>query len=314
MAKNMGESVNAKLRDVSRRLNTDMSTVQTRYALERLLYRLTQTSWHDKIALKGALIFLVHDGDIHRPTGDMDINGFVKDGNIEVMGDIVRDACRVQVDDGMDFKEETLLVRKDRDWASVPGGKIEMDAHLGTSRIRVRIDMGFGNVITPQARMADYPTILQGMPAPRVLVYPYETMLSEKLHAMVRHGAETTRLRDYYDIWSLTQRYDFSGEMMARAVRGTFNQAGDPLPVMSLDGLSEDFIRMRSTSWDTFRKARGFRFQAPNLTETVNCIRPFLETVVQAAHGEPVGDWKAAFGWSKPVPAFAPVRIPAFAD
>ena len=302
---NMGESINARLREIARRTETDTSTVQTRYALERLLYRISCSKWKDKVALKGALIFVVHDGDIHRPTGDIDLNGFMKNGNVDTMRAIIEDACSIEAVDGIDFRISTLQVRKERDWSSVPGGKIELDALIHTSKVRVRIDMGFGNAITPQAEWAEYPSILQGMPRPRVLVYPYTTMISEKLHAMVKHGAETTRLRDYYDIWSLITTRNFDGEVMGTAVRATFGQAGDPLPALPLDGLSDDFIEIRSASWDRFRSARGLKFSPPSLSETVEQLRPFVHMVVASAGGYETGIWKAGQGWTKSEPALS---------
>lgn len=306
MNKNIGHSVNSKLRDIARSSDTDMSTVQTRYALERFLWRLVSSPWGDQIALKGALIFVVHEGDIHRPTGDIDLNGFMADGNVDMMTRIVQEACAIECEDGIQFEPGSLQVRKRRDWSSVPEGRMELDATIGTSRVRVRIDMGFGNAITPSAELADYPGMIEGIPGPRLLVYPYETMISEKLRAMWQHGAETTRLRDYYDIWMLSQRYNFDGALLGQAVKGTFGIYEDPLPQLPLDSLSEDFVAMRDDAWDRFRSARGLKFSPPSLQETVDAIKPLLEGCVMSASGEPVGNWKAGKGWEQ-TPALIPV-------
>jgi predicted nucleotidyltransferase component of viral defense system len=298
MARNVGESVNAKLRDIARRTGTDMVSLQTRYAIERLLFRLSISAWKDKIALKGALIFLVHENDVHRPTGDVDLNGFSKNGSVSMTLDMVRDACAIDVeDDGIRFDVDSIEVRKERDWSQTPGGKVEMNARIHTSVVRVRIDMGYGNAIVPEAKWCEYPTILPSQAAPRILVCPYETMIAEKLHAMVKHGAETTRLRDYYDIWSLTTSKTFSLPLLVEAFRRTFEVCKDPLPTWPLDGLSEDFLSMASKPWDKFRNAKGLKRQAPPLQETLEIIKPFIRLIVQGANGlEPIDgmEWKGA--------------------
>ncbi len=298
MPRNVGESVNARLRDVARRTGTDMLSLQTRYALERLLFRLSVGPWRARVALKGALIFLVHHGDVHRPTADVDLNGIDADGSSSMAVAMVRQACEEIVeDDGVLFDASTLDVRKERDWSRTPGGKVELDARIHASRVRVRVDMGYGNPVIPDARWCEYPTILPGSRVPRILVCPFETMIAEKLHAMVRHGAETTRLRDYYDLWSLATERSFSLPVLGKATRATFEAAGDPLPLLPLDGLSEDFVRLSDRNWDRFRRSAGLRRVAPPMRETLEVLTPFLSRVVSHARDPeiaPAEVWRPA--------------------
>ena len=295
---NTAASVNAKLREISRRSGEDMMTLQTRYVLERLLWRMCQTQWKDDIALKGALIFVVYEGDIHRPTGDMDINGYDENGTIDTLDRIMRDALAVECDDGVVFDLDSMMVRKERSWSQVKGGKVELFAKIDRSEVRVRVDAGFGSAIVPSAKMMEYPSIIKDMPSACLKIYPFSTMISEKIHALVQHGAESSRLRDYYDIWSLSERYEFQGPILGEAIRSSFARFGTNLPALPLDGLSEDFVDMRTDAWEKFRTSKGLRFKAPNLEETVSKVRLFVEQAVISAHGDDIGDWNPKKGWS----------------
>lgn len=306
MAKNIGESVNARLRNLARQSGQDMMSVQTRYALERLLYRLTLTPWGDRIALKGALIFVAHYGDIHRPTADIDLNGYDAGGDIRTLEEMIRCAIALPVDDGVEFLADTLHIQKEHEGHTIPGGKVTLSARLGTSLVRVRVDAGFGNAVTPEAAFGEYPSMLKDMPRPRVLIYPFETMVAEKLHAMARHGSDSSRIRDYYDLWALSERRDFDGAMLAAALTATFACHGQSPPAPGLDGLSDRFVSRWSAQWDVFRKQRGLQFQPPALGETVARLRDFIEPVVAfASGGQDPGAWQSGRGWS-PAPAPAP--------
>src|ERR1700712_225970 len=119
MSRNTGASVNARLRKLALSSGDDMISVQTRYTLERLLYRLTQTQWGEQIALKGALIFVAHDGDIHRPTADIDLNGYDENGNIHTLEKMIREAINLKIDDGVEFQSSSIKVRKEREGHTV---------------------------------------------------------------------------------------------------------------------------------------------------------------------------------------------------
>lgn len=307
MAKNIGESVNARLRALARETGQDMMSLQTRYVLERLLHRLTLTRWGNSIALKGAMIFVVEYGDSHRPTSDMDINGYDLDGGVTTLGEMIRAAAAIEADDGVVFDVGSMKIRKELAGQAVPGGKVEMRARIHTSQIQVRVDAGFGNSVIPDARLAEYPSILADMPKPMVRIYPFETTVAEKLHAMSRHGAETSRIRDYYDLWLLAARRDFDGDVLSDAIAQTFARHGAAVPAPALDGLSQDFVSRASREWDNYRGDGRLRFAAPDLQEVVAVISGFVGPALEAAAGGPAaGSWQPGSGWSSaPSPAQA---------
>lgn len=298
MARNMGASVNQRLRVMARESGVDFSTVQVRYALERLLWRLTQTQWADRLTLKGSLIFVPAFGDVHRPTSDMDVDG-AGTGGLPDLLQMIQDAASVPCDDGIEFLSATLLTNKERDYGAVQGGKVSLDARIDSSVVRVRVDAGFGNVVSPAPKLTTYPVMLAGMPQPRVRVYPFECMIAEKLHAAARHGAETTRMRDYYDLWAVSGRCDFDGAILVHALRQTFEQMGDAIPQV-FDAFSDDFVQQAEGQWNRFRRGKGLRFQAPPLAEVVQELHRFLDPIIAAARpggGDMPGHWSAAAGW-----------------
>lgn len=298
-SKNIGESVNARLRTIAQENKEDMMSLQRRYALERLLYRITQTEWGDRIALKGALIFVMHYGDTHRPTADLDINGYDEDGGVDDLKKMIEAAIAIDVADGVVFDPDTIDIQKERN-GTISGGKIHLRAKVNTSDIVVRVDAGFGNAITPAAEMAEYPSLLKDMPRPRCLAYPFEVMIAEKLHAMARHGAESSRLRDYYDIWALAENRDFDVDRLADAVRSTFANFDMAPPEPGMDGLSSRFVKLWEKQWKTFCKSKGLKFSPPELTETVERITEFVNPVLDYINDGPrPSGWTPEGGWEK---------------
>ncbi|SOC27249.1 nucleotidyl transferase AbiEii/AbiGii toxin family protein [Thalassospira xiamenensis] len=280
MVKNIAASVNARLRNLAKTSGADTMTLQRRYAQERLLYRLTQTRWGESLVLKGAMIFVMYYGDTHRPTADIDLSGHDANGNVDTLEQMIRDAIAVECDDGVTFDDETLDIRYERDGA-VAGGKITLTARIDTSRIVVRVDAGFGNPITPIPLTGVYPAMLEDMPKPTVQVYPLETMIAEKLHAMSRLGAESSRIRDYYDLWALQETRHFNGQLIAEAIQKTFAIFGQVPPKPELDGLSDRFVNMWTKEWDKFCKQKGLAFSPPHLGETVQKIGNFLTPILE---------------------------------
>jgi hypothetical protein len=234
----------------------------------------------------------------------MDINGYDLDGGVTTLEAIIRSAIGIDVADGVVFDASTIHVRKERDGQSVPGGKVELKARIHTSEVTVRVDAGFGNSVVPNATLAEYPSILPDMPRPTVLVYPFETTIAEKLHAMARHGAATTRIRDYYDLWLLSERHEFDGALLAEAVSSTFKRHATRVPGADMDALSDSFASLNRREWDKFRKGKGLRFQAPEMAAVVDRIREFVGPALDMATGGPdPGHWCGQGGWHCPTPA-----------
>jgi predicted nucleotidyltransferase component of viral defense system len=307
MATNVGASTATKLKNYARENGLDMLTVLRRYAQERLLYRLSVSPEADRFCLKGGLLLAAYNnGDLLRPTEDIDFNGFDEDGSVELLEESLRVILAQPVeDDGVIFLPETMRVTKDRE-GILSGGKVVLTARIHTAKVDVRVDVGFGNAITPDAKPMEIPTLLPGMaPRPVVAAYPMETVIAEKLHAMVQHGLINTRMKDYFDLWRISETLPFEGQVLADAVASTFRRQQRPLPAHP-QGLSDGMVESSGTQWQAF--VRKQKLDAPlDFGEVVARVGEFLIPVIAAARLDcaPPADWTPGSGWS-PSPGMTP--------
>jgi len=307
MATNLGASIATKLKNHARANGLDVMTVLRRYAQERLLYRLSVSPESDRFCLKGGLLLAAYNGgDLLRPTEDVDFNGFDEKGSVELLEASLRAILEHPVeDDGVTFLPDTMRISKDRE-GILTGGKVVLNAMIHTARIDVRVDVGFGNAITPDARPMEIPTLLPDIaPKPVVSAYPMETVVAEKFHAMVQHGLLNTRMKDYFDLWRISETMGFDGEVLAKAISSTFERQRRPLPEEP-QGLSDTMASKSAAQWKAYIGKQGL--QAPaDFGEVVSKVRDFLSPVIAAARldADPPAEWMPGQGWS-PSPGLVP--------
>lgn len=300
--KNPSESLLAKLKNTSKSTGVPMETVLRRYAYDRLISLISESDERKKFCLKGGILLsAMFDGDMTRPTDDLDFNGMESGRNIEDFANSIKTICdNHNGEDGLSFDTENIKTMHDRD-GIVPGGKIMMLALIGKTRVRMMIDIGYGNAITPFAKEMEIPTVLPSLVMPpRIAVYPAETTIAEKMHAMHRHGAMNTRIKDYFDIWRLSSHFNFEGEDLSAALANTFDQHGDIIPE-EFDGLSDEYSNMplMQKQWKDFTKLAKHGSDM-SFSEVVDKVRTFIIPVVDAARGGPVaGDWDHEQGWTE---------------
>lgn len=192
--RNVAASVRQKLLNQSRERGEDFQLLLTRYALERFLYRLSRSVHRDRFILKGAMLFALWEGDMHRVTRDVDLLGFGPPAISKLETDM-QEICETDVeDDGMLFLSDQIRgapIREDQEYEGV---RIAVPGRLDSARVRLQIDVGFGDAITPQPEKAAFPTILEA-PAPVLRTYPRETVVAEKLQAMVMLGRTVLLIR-----------------------------------------------------------------------------------------------------------------------
>lgn len=201
----------------------------TRYGVERLLYRLGRTPASEHFVLKGAVLFYVWEGHPRRPTRDVDFLGY-GDASPDAVAGVFRAVCEADVEpDGLTFLADSVAAESIRDAQEYGGVRLTLLAMLGNASIPLQVDVGFGDAVTPAAEIADFPTLLD-FPAPRVRAYPAETVVAEKFHAMVVLGMANTRMKDFYDLWVLSEARRFDGTLLAEAIAATFARRGTALP------------------------------------------------------------------------------------
>jgi predicted nucleotidyltransferase component of viral defense system len=225
--RNMGASVRARLLNLAKERNQPNDLLLTRYALERLLYRLSTTKHRERFVLKGAMLMTTWFEDPFRPTRDLDLLGF-GDPDPQAMLALFREVLAVEADDGVVFDVEGLSVDLIREELEYGGLRIKTDASIAGARVRIVVDVGFGDAIEPGATELPLPVLLD-LPAPRLRAYPRETVVAEKFQAMVALGRANSRMKDFYDIWLLSRTYEFEGDALARAIAATFTRRKTPI-------------------------------------------------------------------------------------
>ena len=241
--------------NVAKTQGVDFQQVLVRFALERILYRMTQSQHADRFLLKGALLFTLWYDMPHRATRDADLLGFGASDLGSVAGTF-RDIASVAVDDGIAFDPASVTVEEIRKEAGYGGVRVIIAGELAKARCKTQIDVGFGDAVTPAPVDSVYPVLLDDLPAPKLRAYPTYTVVAEKLHAITLLGMTNSRLKDYFDLSVLLERETLDTDLLAQAIKATFDRRSmaiaDALPM----GLSDEFARdaSRQLLWLAFLK------------------------------------------------------------
>jgi predicted nucleotidyltransferase component of viral defense system len=284
--KDLPASIRGRLRNQARARGEDMLYVLSRYALERLLYRLGRSPYADQFVVKGALLFALWRDHPHRPTRDLDLLGFGSedaDRIRQVFTDLCALSLPIEEPDGLAFQHETVQVTPIRETQQYGGLRVALWCLLGGTRIRVQVDIGFGDVVTPAATYADFPSLI-GLPSPHVRVYPPETVVAEKFEALVRLAAINSRVKDFYDLWALAHERAFSGAVLSTAIQATCGRRGTALPASPPLALTDAFTSdpAKLQLWQAFVGRTKLEPAARSLAETVRLLRIFLVPPVQS--------------------------------
>ena len=283
-SQNSPASINQRLLDLSKRRNEDFNLILIWYAIERLLYRLSFVEQADQFVLKGAMLFSVWTGKIYRPTRDLDLLG-VGNESKQQLTSIFRKICEVEVEpDGLSFDAKSIKILDIREEQTYGGLRVKLSAKLGNARIRLQIDVAFGDIITPAVKNIEYPTLLD-LPAPRILAYPRETVVAEKLEAIVSLGVLNSRMKDYYDLWVISKQFSLNGEILAKAIRSTFTRRKTVLPNDVPSGLSDLFAtdKNKIVQWKAFIKRSRVSDPTVELNQVIDDLRLFLVPPLAAA-------------------------------
>jgi hypothetical protein len=228
MSRDVAASVRARLLNRARGTGEEFELTLTRFAGERLLFRLGASAARNRCIVKGASLLSCWLADPYRATRDVDIlaSGAADDGAIRRL---VAEICAVPCpEDGLRFDLSDLTVETIRPEDEYSGKRARFRAFLGTARIAVQLDLGFGDAVAVQPEEITFPTLLADLPPPRLRAYPRELTIAEKFEAMVQLGTRNSRMKDFHDIWALAGAFAFDGVPLQRAVAGCFERRGTP--------------------------------------------------------------------------------------
>lgn len=212
--------------------------------------------------------------DPHRATRDLDLLGFGDPSPRSIVA-VFREILAADVADGVEFDLNALRVEQIREEVEYGGLRLRTTASISGARISVTIDVGFGDALEPGAEFIDYPSMLD-LPAPRVRAYARETVIAEKFQAMVALGRANSRMKDFYDVWLLSQSFSFYDDRLACAIAATFARRGTPVPAELPDALTQAFAEddQKRQQWRAL--VENVSVDPGTLSEVIATIGAFL--------------------------------------
>ncbi|MBU4484968.1 nucleotidyl transferase AbiEii/AbiGii toxin family protein [bacterium] len=294
--KNIALSVRQRLLNLAKEKREDFQLILIRYALERILFRLGQSKHRETFILKGAFLFLVWEEAVHRPTRDVDLLG-KGDNSLHKLEEIFREICTQPVpDDGIQLFSETVKAERIKENQEYEGARVTFLAKLGKARIPIQVDVGFGDTVSPKPHDVQFPTLLDFTP-PNIRAYPPETVVAEKFQALVQLGMANSRMKDFYDIWVISQRFEFSGNVLSQSIQRTFERRRTPLPSETPLALTHEFTKdpAKQIQWKAFlRKNKLITDHEPELSFVADHIKNFLLPLMQNTEENQQLIWNSA--------------------
>ena len=273
---NIEHSIRQKLLNLSISKDVDYNIVLIWYGLERFLYRLSKSRYSDQFILKGAMLFATWAKQPLRPTKDLDLMAY-GDASVEYLTKVFTEICRIETDDGIMFDINNMEINEIREDQEYDGQRVKLLAKLGNAKIRLQIDIGFGDAVTPAPTKIQYPALLESS-AVSIKAYPKETVVAEKLHTMIIRGIANSRMKDFYDLWIMSRQFDFDGSLLTEAIAATFVRRKTPLPDDLPVAFSEDFSSDTAISqrWKSFINKLKHSADTPPLNQIINELKVFL--------------------------------------
>jgi hypothetical protein len=300
----LAASIRAKLLRVGQQTGEEFERTLVRFAAERWLYRLGQSPARERCVLKGAALLAVWMPNPHRATRDVDLlgTGATDDDAIRQLLTTVADTpCP---EDGLVYDLNELTLDAIREDAAYAGVRARFLARLGNARIRMQVDIGFGDIVTGGPEVVALPVMLAALPSTTLRAYPRDQTVAEKFEAMVQLDVRNSRMKDFHDLWVLAGGFPFEGPRLRDAVAGCFERRGTPWSeerpeVLTRQFYEHDQLRAR---WSGYVNGSAVQEVPPlDFTTIGERLIAFLGPVREAIVGsEPLNArWVPAQAWER---------------
>lgn len=221
--KNYGKSIRSRLLNIAKSEDLYYQTVLTRYFQERLIYRMSQTSYRQNFYLKGGALMYAHEKFSARPTLDIDFLGNGISNNGEKIVAAFREICSVPCEeDGVRYDVDHITSKNITELKDYHGVRLSIPVSMDTVAQVMTMDIGFGDVVTPAPVNLDYPALLDNLPAANILAYSLETVVAEKMHAVIDLADQSSRMKDYYDLYQILNNQGLDSAVLQEAIARTF--------------------------------------------------------------------------------------------
>lgn len=227
--KNYGKSIRTKLLNVAKKENIFYQTILTRYFQERLLYRMSQSRYRNNFYLKGGALMYAYERFAARPTLDIDFLG----NNISNEGTSIiaafKEICSVPFEeDGVIFDVGHITAQNITEFKDYHGIRLSIPVKMDSIAQVLTMDIGFGDVVTPSPVNLDFPILLEHLPCANILAYSLETVIAEKMHAIIDLADQSSRMKDYYDLHRILKEEKYDPEVLQEAIIRTFENRHTP--------------------------------------------------------------------------------------
>jgi len=300
MSNNSAASIRARLKNIADRERKPFDFILMLYLVERLLFRLSISRYSDRFILKGGLLLYLIMNEKARATKDIDLLAREITGNPDALHGIFANISVIPSDDAVVYDPDSITAERIKEDTDYEGVRIKVVARLGNIRKTLQFDIGFGDVVVPGFETLEYPTLL-GMDSPVIKAYSKESVIAEKFEAMLYLAELNSRMKDFYDIYSLCTNFDFNGRILYEAIlqtitrRGT-HKPGEPAVFVEAFAKSKD----KATQWGAFKRRTsvGGDLEFPKVTGTIGVfLKPVYEHII--SDKEFIGHWdKDAGKWS----------------
>jgi hypothetical protein len=274
------------LQHLARRTHRPTDELHQIYALEGFLARLVESSYADRLILKGGVLLAALD--VRRPTRDVDFQGQNMSNDVEHVLAIVKAIASVPIDDGLVLHADAATAEIIRDQDEYSGVRITLIGHLAAAHLTFHVDVNVGDPIWPAPQPVTLPRLLDGNI--RVVGYPLAMVHAEKLVTAVQRGAANTRWRDFADIYALSRRHNIDGDDVTSATRQVARHR--QARITSLAEALSDYPTRSQQRWATWLRKQRLAAQFPSdFGLLLNEIGEFAEPVLL---GQAIGQtWDA---------------------
>ena len=282
--KNYGKSIRTKLLSVAKKEDVFYQTVLTRYFQERLLYRMSQTKYRSNFYLKGGALMYAYERFAARPTLDIDFLGNNISNEGENIISVFKEICVVPFEeDGVTFNIENITAQNITEFKDYHGVRLSIPVKMDTIAQVMTMDIGFGDIVTPSPVDLDYPLLLDHLPDVNILAYSLETVIAEKMHAVIDLADQSSRMKDYFDLYNILSKEQYDGDVLQEAIIRTFENRHTPYNADAAF-FREDFVnnQQMQVRWQAFMRkiTLGKDLSFPVVANYIqNALRPYWENL-----------------------------------
>jgi predicted nucleotidyltransferase component of viral defense system len=227
---NKGASIKAKLQSIAIKENVAFQILIFRFLQERFLYRLSKSRFKNFFFLKGGALLYAFENELTRPTKDVDFLVQNISNDVESLKLIFQEIIAIEDNDTVWFDGNSIKTEIIKEREKYEGLRLYIDGGFDSIKNRIQIDVGFGDVIIPKGQQINYPMLLPDLNCVTIQAYSKESIVSEKLHAMIVLSYSNSRMKDFYDIHVLMKTNNFDKDILTKSIKATFEQRETNIP------------------------------------------------------------------------------------